>query len=227
VDFDEFAADYSRHVDEAVAFSGQRQDFFLEAKARQLIATLRDRFGAAATLRVLEIGCGPGLMQRRMHGDGRRVWGIDTSLALLAEAGRRLGDAPLIAADGRCAPFADGCFDLVFAVCVLHHMAPKWRPQVVAEMARLTRPGGLVAIWEHNAWNPLTRRVVAHCPFDRDAVLLSLPETNRLLRQAGLVRTFSLYALFFPWSGRGWRRAERLLSWLPLGAQFAAFGERP
>jgi SAM-dependent methyltransferase len=227
VDFDEFAGDYSRHVDQAVAFSGQSQGFFLEAKARHLIAILRERFGAAATPRVLEIGCGPGLMQRRVHGDGRRVWGIDTSLALLAKAGRSGSDAPLIAADGGCAPFPDGCFDLAFAVCVLHHVAPERRPQVLAEMARVVRPGGLVAIWEHNAWNPLTRRVVAHCPFDRDAVLLSLPETNRLLRQAGLVRTFSRYALFFPWSGRGWQRADRLLSWLPLGAQFAAFGERP
>jgi hypothetical protein len=53
VNFDEFAADYSRQVDRVVAFSGQTQDFFLEAKARQLAAAIRDQFGAASAPRVL------------------------------------------------------------------------------------------------------------------------------------------------------------------------------
>jgi hypothetical protein len=94
-------------------------------------------------------------------------------------------------------------------------------------MVRLARPGGLVVIWEHNPWNPLTRRVVARCSFDRDAALLSLAETRRLLRRAGLSRIESRYGLFFPWRGRGWRRAERLLAQVPLGAQFAALGSKP
>jgi SAM-dependent methyltransferase len=150
-----------------------------------------------------------------------------------AEAGTRAraraGDPyGLVAGDGQHAPFAGGSFDLVFAVCLLHHVPPGGRRDaVVAEMARLARPGGLVAIWEHNPWNPLTRHVVARCPFDRDATLLSLAETRRLLRRAGLSRIESRYGLFFPWRGSAWRRAERLLAQVPLGAQFAALGSKP
>ena len=151
--------------------------------------------------------------------------GAEAGAPARARAGDRYG---LVAGDGRHAPFAGGSFDLVFAVCVLHHVPPGGqRDALVGEMARLARPGGLVAIWEHNPWNPLTRRVVARCPFDRDAALLSLAETRRLLRRAGLSRVESRYGLFFPWRGRGWRRAERLLAQVPLGAQFVALGSKP
>src|SRR5258708_33071555 len=99
--------------------------------------------------------------------------GIDLSLGCLALAGQisqagpsgtraggRAGPrAGLVAADGRHAPFAGGSFDLVFAVCVLHHLAPgAQRDALVGEMARLARPGGLGVIWEPNPLNPLTPR---------------------------------------------------------------------
>ncbi len=246
MDFDDAAAGYAQEVDRAVAFSGQAQGFFLDVKARQLEVAMRDRLGEPSAVRALEVGCGTGLMRRRLRQRVGRLWGIDLSLASLAQASQasqagkagQLGQASqagaprdragLVAADGRRAPFAGGSFDLVFAVCVLHHVAPGApRDALVGEMARLARPGGLVAIWEHNPWNPLTRRVVARCPFDRDAVLLSLIETRRLLRRAGLSRIESRYGLFFPWRGRGWRQAERLLAQVPLGAQFVALGSKP
>ena len=224
VDFDDFAGDYARQVDRVVAFSGQAQGFFLDAKARRLAAEVRRRGLDAAAVRALEVGCGAGLMQLRLRGSVGRLWGLDVSLGSLARAGSTVDRATLVAADGRRVPFGDGSFDLVFAVCVLHHLPPGSREAMVAEMARLTRPGGLVALWEHNRWNPLTRRVVARCPFDRDAVLLSLPEARSLLRGAGLERIGSCYSLFFPWRGRGWQAAEAILAQLPLGAQFLACG---
>jgi SAM-dependent methyltransferase len=256
VDFDDVAAGYGQEVDRAVAFSGQTQGFFLDVKAQQIEDEIRDRLGEPSAVRALEVGCGPGLMQLRLRQRIGRLWGMDLSLGCLAQANQagqvsqaglaatragaqdaarararaQAGDrSGLVAGDGMSAPFAGGSFDLVFAVCVLHHVPPGGgrRDAVVGEMARLARPGGLVAIWEHNPWNPLTRRVVARCGFDRDAALLSLAETRRLLRRAGLSRIESRYGLFFPWRGRGWRRAERLLAQVPLGAQFMALGIKP
>ena len=240
MDFDDVAAGYAREVDRAVAFSGQAQGFFLDVKARQIEEAVRDRLGEPSAVRALEVGCGPGLMQLRLRQRIGHLWGMDLSLGCLAQAcrARQAGQAAararaqatdpcgLVAGDGMSAPFAGGSFDLVFAVCVLHHVPPGGgrRDAVVGEMARLARPGGLVAIWEHNPWNPLTRRVVARCSFDRDAALLSLAETRRLVRRAGLSLVESRYGLFFPWRGRGWRRAERLLAQIPLGAQFVALG---
>jgi SAM-dependent methyltransferase len=251
MDFDDVAAGYAQEVDRAVAFSGQAQGFYLDIKARQIEEAIRERLGEPSAVRALEVGCGPGLMQLRLRQRIGRLWGMDLSLGCLAQASQvgqasaqagaraaapagararaKAGDRHgLVAGDGRQAPFAGGSFDLVFAVCVLHHVPPGGRRDaMVGEMARLARPGGLVAIWEQNPWNPLTRRVVARCHFDRDAALLSLAETRRLLRRAGLSRIESRYGLFFPWRGRGWRRAERLLAQVPLGAQFVALGIKP
>jgi SAM-dependent methyltransferase len=225
-EFDGCAAGYSGDVERAVAFAGQEHAFYLDAKMRQIVEGVRSRLGGpASTLRALEVGCGTGLMQDRLRPSCGRLCGVDISVASLARAGPA-DRVHLAAADGRRLPFADGAFDLVFAVCLLHHLAPAARDATIAEIARLTRPGGLVAIGEHNPWNPLTRRVVASCPFDRDAVLLPLAQTRRLLRSAGLSSIWHRYFLFFPWRGRAWVDAERLLARVPLGAQYVVFGSK-
>ena len=100
------------------------------------------------------------------------------------------------------------------------------RPSLVEEIRRVTRPGGLVAIFEHNPWNPLTRKAVRDCPFDEDAVLLSRPEAKRLVRGAALDRVESPFIIFFPRQGELRDRIERRLAWLPLGAQYYVAGRR-
>ena len=81
-------------------------------------------------------------------------------------------------ADGTALPFTKEIFDLVLAICVFHHIPPSERPYVMREIHRILRPGGIVAVFEHNPLNPLTRYVVKQCEFDIDAELLSLRETN-------------------------------------------------
>jgi SAM-dependent methyltransferase len=223
--FDQSAADYTRQVDHAVAFSGQRQDFFLDAKARVLeeVALRPDREGAVQ--RVLEVGCGNGLMLRRLTNPSRDLWGNDLSLSSLAQAGGARGQ--VVVSDARCAPWADRSFDSVLTICMLHHVAPGDRDAVVAEMTRLARPGGAIAICEHNPRNRLTRWAVSRCPFDRDAVLLPLEEAAGRLRRAGLSRLRSRYLLFFPWRGRLVEWAEHRLAASPLGAQYVVVGTKP
>ena len=105
----------------------------------------------------------------------------------------------------------------MFTVCVVHHVAPPERPAFFAELARVVRPGGLVAVVEHNPLNPLTRLAVARCEFDEDAVLARPREVSRRLREAGLRDADAAHFLFFPWR---WHRVERLLRRVPFGAQF-------
>ena len=136
VDFDDFVVDYARQVDRVVAFSGQTQEFFLDAEAGQLAAEVRRRGFDAPTVRALEVGCGAGLMQRWLRGRIGRLWGLDIALGCLAKTGRAGNRAKLVAADGRRSPFADSSFDLVFAVCVLHHLPPAGRDAMVGEMVR-------------------------------------------------------------------------------------------
>ena len=215
--FDEHSADYSQKMHRALTVVGLEHDFFFEAKVRQILEARR-RLPANAAVRVLEIGCGIGLLTQRLRPLLADVWGIDPSISSLGYAAAP-GDH-LIAADGLSTPFADESFDLVIAVCVLHHVPVDRRAAFLAEAARITRRGGIVLLCEHNPWNPLTRLVVGRCELDRDAVLLAQTEARRRLTAAGLSNIRSRYILFFPWRGAFWLWLESRLAWLPLGGQY-------
>jgi len=215
--FDEHSADYSRKITEALNVVGLEHGFFFEAKVREILAAQR-RITAGGEPRVLEIGCGIGLLTERLQPRLRAIWGIDPSISSLGRAAAPEGR--LSAADGLSTPFADESFHLVIAVCVLHHVPVGQRAAFLAEAARITRRGGLVLLCEHNPWNPLTRLVVGRCELDHDAILLAEPEARRRLTAAGLSAVRSRYILFFPWRCALWRWLEARLAWLPLGGQY-------
>ena len=134
----------------------------LEARGRTATqARLRRRFLRFARVapgeRVLEVGCGTGVVVRDLIAlVGRRgeVVGVDSSRRILRKAralcresahGRRL---TLRAADGAQLPFAAGRFDAALAITVILHVADPLR--VVREMARVTRPGGRVGLQDQD-----------------------------------------------------------------------------
>ena len=89
----------------------------------------------------------------------------------------------------------------------------------------MTRPGGVLAVIEHNPLNPLTRLAVSRCEFDDDAVLLGRRRTERLLRAARLeLHPPSRYIAFFPWRNALLAKTERALRRIPLGAQYVVTG---
>ena len=123
-----------------------------------------------------------------------------------------------VAAPG--APLAGGRYDMTLAVCTLHHVPPpEWRG-FVADMVRVTRPGGLVCIIEHNPLNPLTLLAVNRCPFDADAVLLRSGRTKALLSDAGAKDIATRFFLMLPTRAPIARRVEGMFVRLPLGAQY-------
>jgi ubiquinone/menaquinone biosynthesis C-methylase UbiE len=69
---------------------------------------------------------------------------------MLARATVRLGErAQLHLVDGRRLPFADGRFDLVMATMMLHEVPDVERRETVAEMARVVRPQGRMAVTDY------------------------------------------------------------------------------
>ena len=154
------------------------------------------------------------------------VAGVDVSQRMVERAREANPSASYECYDGRRLPFEAGSFDLAFAICVLHHVERLERSAFAAEVARVTRPGGIVAILEHNPVNPLTRVVVSRCEFDEGVELVGMRDTKRLLEGAGTGVVESSYFLFFPWHARVLRRVEGALGSLPLGAQYAVAARR-
>jgi SAM-dependent methyltransferase len=220
-EFDAYGDRYREAVERAIAFARTEMDFFTRAKAIALLELSARRVGDPRRLSFLDVGCGPGETDRFLEGRVGRLTGVDISSEMIEVASGRnpWADYEAIRTEGPF-PFGEGAFDVSFAVCVLHHVPPPQRLALVSEMARVTRPGGTVAIFEHNPWNPLTRRAVAGCEFDRDAVLLTRREAERLLRGSALAGIEGRYILFFTHDSGPLRWIERRLRKVPLGAQY-------
>jgi SAM-dependent methyltransferase len=221
--FDSYRSNYRDVVQSSIDFSGLPHSFFMRAKADLLRELIARRLGSQKP-DMLDVGCGVGSFHPLLRGMVGRLSGIDVSSASIAQARADNGGVDYRDFDGRSFPFADAGFDLVTAICVLHHVLPAEWAHFIGEMRRVVRPGGLICVIEHNPLNPLTRLAVARCEFDRDAVLLGAGTTRKLMAGAGLRQIDSRYFLLLPWEAAAARRVEGALSNLPLGAQYAAFG---
>jgi SAM-dependent methyltransferase len=218
-EFDRYGSDYEQLVEQSIGWSGADHAFFVEAKARHLLRLIRRHLGDPARARVLDVGCGIGLMHRCL-GEVEELHGVDVSAASVERARRENPAVEYAVADAAALPYDDGAFDVAFAVGLVHHVPPRERDEVLRELRRVTRSGGVAVLFEHNPLNPLTRLAVSRCAFDEDAVLLGPRELRERLARVGLDAVDTRYILFFPRRGKVLRRAEDLLRRVPLGAQY-------
>jgi SAM-dependent methyltransferase len=226
LEFEEYKQSYVAEVEQSIDFAGQSHDFFIRVKADELTASCERQLGPLGERSVLDVGCGVGLMSGYVGRHFGELRGIDIAPGVVERAAEHFPDGQFKLYDGQQIPFEDQRFDVVFTVCVLHHVPPGEWTSLVTEMARVLKPGGLLYIFEHNPYNPLTRRAVSNCPFDADAKLLTRSRSAALIKSAGLHAADARYVLFFPWDGSGFRGIESGLRWLPLGAQYFVSGRR-
>ena len=217
--FDAYAETYEEALRGSISFGGQEPEFYARLKALHLLDVIERRLGRTDRARALDVGCGVGLVHRYLAPRLGALAGVDLSADAIARARAEHRDVDYRAYSGDRLPHADATFDVVFAMNVVHHVPPPDRPQLARELTRVTAAGGLVVLFEHNPWNPLTRLAVSRCAFDDDAVLLSRAELRSLLARAELAPVEARYILFFPWNGSAFRTFERRLGRVPLGAQ--------
>jgi SAM-dependent methyltransferase len=217
--FDSYAEAYDDALQQGLSVSGEGREFF----ARERVELLRARLArvGAQPRRVLDFGCGTGdtapLLDAALTPE--RIIGVDTSERSIALARRRFGSERVeFSPFGRFTPAGDQ--DLVYCSGVFHHVPPEERPGVVDFIARALRPGGFLALWENNPWNPGARYVMHRIPFDRDAVMLSHRETVRILRAGGFDVAEVDFLFIFPRVLAFLRPIERAVTRLPLGAQY-------
>lgn len=130
-------ADFVREPEKVVALQQER--------AERLAADLRAIAPPRGDLRALDAGCGAGAFAFALAPLVREVVGVDVVAELLAEARKRApANVTFVEGDMTRLPFDPFSFDLSATHRTLHHVA---RPELaVAELARVTRPGGHVLV---------------------------------------------------------------------------------
>lgn len=222
-EFDRYADHYQRVHAENIAISGEEPAYFAEYKMRDL-AALYCEAGLPAQGRVLDFGSGVGTSVGpfRRHLPDAQLTCADVSSQSLAVLREQHSDPLLDVAllDGPRLPFSAGYFDAAFACCVFHHIPHRDHPDILLELRRVVRPGGLVMVYEHNPYNPLTVRAVRACPLDENAELIHAATMRRCFVRAGYGAVRLDFRVFFPAALRVLRGLEGRLRWLPLGAQY-------
>jgi SAM-dependent methyltransferase len=172
---------------------------FMGRYSEPLAAEFVELVGAGTGQQALDVGCGPGALTEvlAVRLGAQAVAAIDPSELFVAAARARLPEVDIRRGTAEALPFPDDSFDLTLAQLVVHFMTEPGAG--LAEMARVTRPGGVVAacVWDHaGGHGPLSLFWRAVRDLDPDA-----PDESQL---AG-AREGHLVALF---EGIGLRQVE-------------------
>lgn len=184
--------------------------------------------GPMSGWRVLDLGCGDGLLTSELKRRGVDVVGADASQSMLAAARQRDSDLVLCQARAEQLPFPDASFDAVVAVTILCFVKDAGR--TFAEISRVLRPGGRLVIGELGRWSTwaLGRRLRAWfgSPLWRHGRFRTAQDLRNLANHSGITPSSVEGAIYFPrWSWAA-RHLARLDRWLgprtTVGAAFLA-----
>src|SRR3989440_9861180 len=170
----------------AARFAAHQDD-----RADELAERVRTFLGASGDERALDVGCGAGALAFALAPIVREVVGVDRVPELLELARERAADhrnVTFVEGDAEHLPFDDGSFDLACTLRTLHHVP---RPELVlAELVRVTRPGGRLLVVDQIApADPLAALALDRFERARD------PGHTRLLPEIDLRQLFEANGL--------------------------------
>jgi len=222
VDFDLYIDNYNELLRDRTQFFSASEEYF----ARYKVNIVAERVKRPVS-RLLEFGCGIGRNIPFLQDSfpGAAITGTDIAAASVDHA-RVSNPGATFAAEGPDTA-GIGSFDLIFIAGVFHHVPPAQRSAVARTVYDRLDDGGDVFVFEHNPYNPVTRRIVSNCPYDEDAILLRPGELSGLLAAAGMDMVARGFCLFLPPSLGPLVGIERYIGWLPLGGQYWVRARRP
>jgi len=177
----------------------EKYDQWFETPIGRLVREYESRLllemvGPRRAERILDVGCGTGIFTRDLLAAGAQVTGLELSLPMLRRAGKKASGLPfsMVQGDMRGLPFADGSFDKTISVTAIEFIEDA--RGAVAELFRVTRPGGRIVVASLNSLSPWAVRrkaaargghaIFQHARFRSPAEMVSLLPVPALIRTA-------------------------------------------
>jgi ubiquinone/menaquinone biosynthesis C-methylase UbiE len=158
--FDEIAAEYQAQIPQHV------RDRLLTRKVQMMQQRVNGN-GHAQRLLALDLGCGQGWYACEMARLGHQVVAVDLSQRQVQQARQYLEQqhvrVAFAAASAAKLPLPDNSCDFAYAINMLHHVQPKQtQQQLLEEVVRVLKPGGVFFLQEINVTNPLFRLYMSY-----------------------------------------------------------------
>ncbi len=222
--FDQHAHEYRDVHNQSLSKVGFDSYYISEQKVR-VLRQVKLVQKATKINKILDIGCGDGGMAIyfQKHFPEATYYGIDISEESVKIANdRKLKNCHFIHSSGEKIPFEDHTFDIVMIAGVIMHVPKENHVDFIKEANRVLAIEGIMAIFEHNPYNPVTRRIVKLCPFDQRVVLSSPAYLKKILTGLKQNITETRFSLFFPNVSifKYFLPFEENLFFLPLGGQY-------
>lgn len=185
----------SRYPPEAIVTTGETSLFYRSRVEAPIAAYLRLLCSALdSNDYLLEFGSGTGYWSRKIHKwSMARVVGVDLSFSSLLLAIDYASEPlpRLLQADGGCLALADESFQAIAIIMVLHHIL--LLEQTLGELARVTKSGGQLLIFDMTQKNPLIqigRKLFPHVP---DRIKQAFAEDDLVIKpQYNIPETYSV-----------------------------------
>ena len=224
--FDELAASYGDELKQSLGAFGNRDVSMFASYKIKIVASKLSRLPTE----ILEFGCGAGrnIPFLRDYFPESNIYACDISDKSL-EVARKLDDSARfdrIDYPDDLLRIYKNTFDCIFISNVFHHIPFEEHSYWLDVLYKLLSPNGSIFIFEHNPYNPLTKRIFNNSAIDKGAAMLSPSYCYGLLRKKPFSALRRNYTFFFLHRNRFFEYVERLLVWLPFGAQYYVWGRK-
>lgn len=152
--------DVNKEVEFFDQFAARHQDYDVlgDGAYRRLLDLFRVLARPKAGERCIDLGCGTGAFTQRLRPFALELWGMDISPASIERANKVSRGERYLVGDIRQTGLDASSFDIVALSGVLHHLLTRdIRREVLAESARILRPGGRVFSFDPSAHSPSMR----------------------------------------------------------------------
>jgi len=211
--------------------------YYVKVKSQHFLRKVREFFTDTKKLICIDLGCGTGETIEYFYDKFHHVFGCDNSSGMIEyAASKNLENVTFKHCQAESMPFEDNYADIVVMFGILHHIDSG--DKVIGsfkEVYRVLKKGGMVAVYDFNPLNPVSRHIVRTCPIDEgvhlDGYKKSLfpttfypKELASILKNTGFVTVKIEYLIFFPKNLSIFMPFERFLAKIPIGGMFSLVG---